>query len=107
MKGETSTIQTYLDETLNSVSDGADNDSQDSSANYECLSPYVLLTITDIQYIASLAPGFAEQGFMQETDIIIWLSVAKMLKDKVDHVYWYPAFICVNNIHAQINGINT
>jgi hypothetical protein len=54
-----------------------------------------------------LAPGFAEQGFMQETDIIIWLSVAKMLKDKVDHVYWYPAFICVNNIHAQINGINT
>jgi hypothetical protein len=107
VKGDTSTIQAYLDETLNSVSDGADNDGQDSSANYECLSPYVLLTFTDIQNIASLAPGFAEQGSMQETDIIIWLPVAKMLKGKVDHVYWYPAFICVNNIYALINGINT
>jgi hypothetical protein len=107
VKGDTSTIQTYLDETLNSVSDGADNDGQDSSANYKCLSPYVLLTFTDIQNIASLAPGFAEQGSMQETDIIIWLPVAKMLKGKVDHVYWYPAFICVNNIYALINGINT
>ena len=30
-----------------------------------------------------------------------------MLKGKIDHVYWYPAFICVNNIYALINGIST
>jgi hypothetical protein len=89
------------------VSDAAINDGQDSSDNYEYLTPNVLLTFTDIQNITSLAPGFAEQGFMQETDIIIWLPVAKMLKSKVDHVYWYPAFICVNNIYALINVINT
>jgi hypothetical protein len=99
IKGDTETIQKYLDQTLNSV--------PDTSGKYECLSPYVLLTFTDIENIASLAPGFAEQGSMQETDIIIWLPVAKMVKGKVDHVYWYPAFICVNNIYALINGINT
>jgi hypothetical protein len=64
VKGDTSTIQAYLDETLNSVSNGADHYGQDSSANYECLSPYVLLTFTDIQNIALLAPSFAEQGSM-------------------------------------------
>lgn len=100
VKGDTPTIQAYLDETLNSVPDS-------SGSSYECLSPYVLLTFTDIQNIASLAPSFAEQGSMQETDIIIWLPVASMIKGKVDHVYWYPAFICVNNIYALINGINT
>jgi hypothetical protein len=99
IKGKTNAIQTYIDQTLNSV--------PDDSGQYECLSPYVLLTFTDIQNIASLAPGFAEQGSMQETDIIIWLPVAKMVKGKVDHIYWYPAFICVNNIYALINGINT
>jgi hypothetical protein len=80
---------------------------QNDQCNYECLSPYVLLTFTDIENIAPLAPDFAEQGSMQETDIIIWLPVAKMVKGKVDHVYWYPAVICVNNIYALINGINT
>ena len=58
------TIQAYLDETLNSVPNAGDTDGQDPSTNYKCLSPYVLLTFTDIQNIASLAPGFAEQGSM-------------------------------------------
>jgi len=98
IKGETATIQTYLDETLNSV--------PDDTCSYECLSPYVMLTFTDIENIYSMAPGFADQGSFQETDVIIWLPVAKMVKGKVDHVFWYPAFICVNNIYALINGIN-
>lgn len=99
IKGNTTKIQTYLDQTLNCV--------PSQTCNYESLSPYVLLTFTDIKNIASLAPGFSEQGSMQETDIIVWLPVAKMVNNKVDHVYWYPAFICVNNIYALINGINT
>ena len=98
IKGDTVTIQTYLDETLNSV--------PDTTGNYECLSPYVMLTFTDIQNIYSMAPGFSEQGSFQETDVIVWLPVAKMVKGKIDHVYWYPAFICVNNIYALINGVN-
>ncbi len=99
IKGKTASIQTYLDQTLNSV--------PDDSGEYKCLSPYVLLTFTDIQSISSLAPVYSEQGSMQEIDVIVWLPVAKMVKDKVDHIYWYPAFICVDNIYALINGRNT
>jgi len=98
IKGETGTIQAYLDETLNSL--------PDASGTYECLSPYVMLTFTNIQNITSMAAGFSDQGCFQETDVIVWLPVAKMVKGKVDHVYWYPAFICVNNIYALINGVN-
>jgi hypothetical protein len=99
VKGETELIQQYLDSTLNSV--------PSENVRYECLSPYTLLTFTDIEKISSLATGFADQGWMQETDIIIWLPVAKKVNNKIDHIYWYPAFICVNNIYALINGINT
>jgi hypothetical protein len=99
IKGETATIQQYLDETLNTV--------PDDSCNYECLSPYVLLTFTNIEKLTSLAEGFSNQGWMREADIIIWLPVAKMVKGKVNHVYWYPAFICVDNIYAILNGNET
>jgi hypothetical protein len=98
IKGDETTIQTYIDQTLNSV--------PDNTCNYECLSPYVMLTFTDIKNIRCMAPGFIDQGSFQETDVIIWLPIAKMVNNKVDHIYWYPAFICVNNIYALINGIN-
>lgn len=99
VKGDSKTIQAYLDNTLNCIAD--------NEMHFEPLSPYVLLTFTDIQNISSLAAEFSNQGWMQETDIIVWLPVAKMEDGKVNHIYWYPAFICVNNIYALINGINT
>ncbi len=99
VKGELDKIQAYLDATLNAI--------PNEDFSFKAMSAYTMLSFTDIQRIVSMAPGYAEQGWMQETDIIIWLPVAKMVKGKIDHIYWYPAFITVNNIYALINGINT
>lgn len=103
VKGKLNTIQQYLDNTLNTLATDA--------FRFKALSPYTLLTFTDIENIASKVSPFKEQGWMQETDIIFWLPVAKMVKrgeeEKVDHIYWYPAFITVNNIYALINGRET
>ncbi|MBE0362348.1 hypothetical protein PULV_a2963 [Pseudoalteromonas ulvae UL12] len=103
VKGELARIQAYLDMTLNTTATDA--------MRFKALSAYTLLTFTDIENIAAKNPPYRDQGWMQETDIIIWLPVAKMVnkrgKEKVDHIYWYPAFICVNNIYALINGRET
>ncbi|KPV95644.1 hypothetical protein AN214_02212 [Pseudoalteromonas sp. P1-9] len=103
VKGCSEKIQTYIDTTLNAV--------KSDEFRFKALSAYTLLTFTDIENIASKVPPFSEQGWMQETDIIFWLPVAKMVnkrgKEKVDHIYWYPAFITVNNIYALINGRET
>ncbi|OUL59642.1 acetoacetate decarboxylase [Pseudoalteromonas ulvae] len=103
VKGELARIQAYLDMTLNTTATDA--------MRFKALSEYTLLTFTDIENIAAKNPPYRDQGWMQETDIIIWLPVAKMVnkrgKEKVDHIYWYPAFICVNNIYALINGRET
>ena len=103
VKGDIDKITNYIDKTLNTV--------KMKNMRFKPLSAYTLLTFTDIQNIASKVPEFRQQGWMQETDIIIWLPVAKMVKhdddEKVDHIYWYPAFIAVNNIYALINGRET
>lgn len=98
VKGNKHTIQTYLDNTLNIV---------DQNVQFKALSGFVLLTFTDIENIASITPPFSEQGWMQETDVIVWLPVALLKNNKIDHIYWYPAFITVNNIYALINGRET
>jgi len=103
VKGCISKIQAYIDKTLNVV--------KSDEFRFKALSAYTLLTFTDIENIASKVPEFRQQGWMQETDIIFWLPIAKMVtkrgKEKVDHIYWYPAFITVNNIYALINGRET
>ena len=98
VKGKAENIKKYVDETLNLAASG--------DISYAPLSTYTLLTFTDIENISSLNPEFKNQGWMQETDVIVWLPIAKLVKGKVDHIYWYPAFICVNNIYALVNGIN-
>lgn len=89
-------MQQYVDATLNTVA----ND----SVSFNVLGSVCLLTFTDIEKISSLTPPFSEQGWMQETDIIIWLPVSKVVNGDIAHLYWYPAFISVNNIYALING---
>ncbi|GAP75888.1 acetoacetate decarboxylase family protein [Pseudoalteromonas sp. CnMc7-15] len=91
-------MQHFVDTTLNSI---------DSSPYFfKVLGSSPLLSFTDITRIASLQAPFSEYGWMQETDIIIWLPVVKQAKgdDRALHLYWFPAFICVNNINALING---
>ncbi|NMM39432.1 acetoacetate decarboxylase family protein [Pseudoalteromonas arctica] len=96
-------VQEYIDTTLNIVAT--------NELYFKGIGEYALLTFTDIEKIASLTPPFSEHGWMQETDIIIWLPVAKVEKqgndEDITHLYWYPAFICVNNVYALINGRET
>ena len=96
-------VQNYIDSTLNLVAT--------DELYFKGIGEYALLTFTDIEKIASLTAPFSEQGWMQETDIIIWLPVAQVEKqgndEDITHLYWYPAFICVNNIYALINGRET
>ena len=96
-------VQQYIDTTLNIVAT--------DELYFKGIGEYALLTFTDIEKIASLTPPFSEHGWMQETDIIIWLPVAKVEKqgndEDITHLYWYPAFICVNNVYALINGRET
>ncbi|MCU4677137.1 acetoacetate decarboxylase family protein [Catenovulum sp. 2E275] len=96
IKGDAKCIQQYLDQTINQVK--VDN------MSFKALSSYCMLTFTDIENIKPTTPPFSEQGWFQETDIIIWLPVAQLINNKIDHIYWYPAFICVNNIYALVNG---
>ena len=94
-------IQSFVDKTLNTV--------DSSEFHFKALSSYCLLTFTDIENIASKVEPFKSYGWMQETDVIIWLPIAKIdnSNNKMTHLYWYPAFITVNNINALVNGRET
>lgn len=96
VKGDTTKIQTYLDQTLNQV--------KSATISFKALSAYCMLTFTDIENIKPTGQPYCNQGWFQETDVIIWLPVAQMDGDDIKHIYWYPAFICVNNVYALING---
>lgn len=101
VQGEEHAIQFYIDSTLNSVAHDA--------FRFSAIGSLVMLTFTDIENIASKVPPFSDYGWMQETDVIVWLPVAKLDKssNKLIHLYWFPAFITVNNINALINGRET
>tara|TARA_Y100001956_G_C4119074_1_gene186399 strand:- start:561 stop:1544 length:984 start_codon:yes stop_codon:yes gene_type:complete len=101
IEGKYDTITNFVDSTLNSVST--------NDVYFKPLSQYCLLTFTDIENIASKVEPFSQYGWMQETDIIVWLPIAKVDKStkKALHIYWYPAFITVNNINALVNGRET
>lgn len=96
---ELATSQRYIDSTLNVGVKG--------NIRFKILGEFALITFTDIEKIASMTPPFDQHGWMQETDIIIWLPVAKVENEDISYLYWYPAFICVNNIYALINGRET
>ncbi|MDF2176712.1 acetoacetate decarboxylase [Aliiglaciecola sp. CAU 1673] len=97
IKGCSSTIQTFLDDTIGQV----------NGLNFKAISPYCMLTFTDIENIKPTTEPWADQGYFQETDVIVWIPVARMDGDDIEHLYWYPAFICVNNVYALINGRET
>ncbi len=96
-------VQQFIDNTLNVA--------VTPHTRFEGIGEYALITFTDIEKIASMTAPYDQHGWMQETDIIIWLPVAKVIEqgggEGVTHLYWYPAFICVNNIYALINGRET
>lgn len=101
IKGTYSKITEFVNNTLNSM--------PSENVFFKPLSEYCLLTFTDIENIASKVEPFSQYGWMQETDIIVWIPIAKVDKtsNKALHIYWYPAFITVNNINALVNGRET
>jgi hypothetical protein len=101
IEGDYQKIHDLVNNTLNTI--------RCNTFYFQPLSSYCLLTFTDIENIASKVPPFCDYGWMQETDIIVWLPIAKVNKvdQTVNHIYWYPAFIAVNNINALINGRET
>lgn len=96
LRGDLDKMQCFIDQTIGVV--------PNSEYQFKALSRYCMLTFTDIENVKSTNPQFADTGWFQETDVIIWLPVARMKEDKINHIYWYPAFICVNNTLALING---
>lgn len=97
VKGSSAAIQTFIDETVGLA----------KGLHFKAISAYCMLTFTDIENIKPTTEPWVNQGYFQETDVIVWLPVARMEGDDIAHVYWYPAFICVNNIYALINGRET
>lgn len=94
VKGDIVNIQRYIDQTVGLV-DGY---------TFKAISSYCMLSFTDIAQMRSLTPPWSDWGWTQETDVIVWLPVARMKSDKIEHLYWYPAFICVNSPYALVNG---
>ncbi len=100
LEGDLAVIQKFIDQTLNA--------NATESVRFKALSKYTLLSFANIGSITSLAPEYKNEGWLPERDVVIWLPVAKMVKkgddEKIDYIYWYPAFISVDNIYAILNG---
>jgi hypothetical protein len=97
LAGDLGRIQQYLDQTVGVV----------PGYEFKAISRYCMLTFTDIEQIRSTTAPWSTQGYFQETDVIVWIPVARMINGRIDHIYWYPGFICVNNPLALINGRET
>lgn len=98
VKGRRSALQRTVDETLNAAAGGR--------MQFKVLSPYVLLTFTDVRKAYSGDPVDRAKGWGQETDVVTWVMVGQILpgETKVNHIYFYPCHIWVNDCMALING---
>jgi uncharacterized protein with NAD-binding domain and iron-sulfur cluster len=98
VKGSRSALQQTVDATLNAAAAGR--------MQFKVLSPYVLLTFTDVQHANSTDPVDRAKGWGQETDIVTWVMVGQQLpgQTRLEHIYFYPCHIWVNDCMALING---
>jgi uncharacterized protein with NAD-binding domain and iron-sulfur cluster len=98
VKGRREALQRTVDETLNAASAG--------QMSFKVLSPYVLLTFTDVQRAYSRDPVDQAKGWGQETDIVTWVMVGQFMPGEhaIRHLYFYPCHIWVNDSMALING---
>jgi len=97
IKGQLSSLQSTVNDTLNQVAAGR--------MEFKVLSPYVMTTFTRVGHANSTVPVDRDKGWITEIDIITWVMVGKMDEDgKLDYVYWYPCHVFVDNGMALING---
>lgn len=99
VKGRREALQQTVDATLNAASAG--------KMSFKVLSPYVLLTFTDVRHANSEDPADKAKGWGQETDIVTWVMVGQFLpgQSKIHHIYFDPCHIWVNDCMALVNGL--
>ena len=97
VKGDLAKLQRTLDGSLNAVANGR--------MRFKALSPYVMLTFTRVNHADSAVPVDQAKGWITEVDIVTWVMTGAMDADgKLDHIYWYPCHIFVDDAMALING---
>ena len=95
--GKLENLQSSIDGTLNLTAAG--------KINFQVLSPYVLLTFTNVGHAHSDNPIDKSKGWIQETDIITWIMVGQINNNgKLERIFFYPFHIWVNDTMALING---
>jgi uncharacterized protein with NAD-binding domain and iron-sulfur cluster len=97
VKGNLTKLQASVDGTLNVTAGG--------KSNFQVISPYVLLTFTNVGHAYSQNPMDQAKGWIQETDIITWIMVGQIdPSGKLERIFFYPFHIFVNDTMALING---
>ncbi|TFW22902.1 NAD(P)-binding protein [Duganella callida] len=97
VKGGLAQLQATLDGTLNTVAG--------TRMRFKALSPYVLITFTQVAHADSAAPVDHAKGWISEIDIVTWIMVGAMDENgELAHIYYYPAHIFVDDAMALING---
>lgn len=97
VKGELAKLQATLDGTLNAVAG--------QRMRFKAISPYVLITFTQVNHADSAAPVDHAKGWITEIDIVTWIMAGAMdAEGKLAHIYYYPAHIFVDDAMALING---
>jgi len=97
VKGDLAKLQRTLDTSLNAVANGR--------MRFKALSPYVMLTFTRVNHADSAVGVDQAKGWITEVDIVTWVMTGAMdAEGKLDHIYWYPCHIFVDDAMALING---
>ena len=98
VQGTLAALQASVDQTLNVCTQG--------KMQFKVLTPFVMLTFTNVAHANSQFPSDAAKGWGQETDIITWVMVGQVPagSTEIEHVYFYPMHIWVNDAMALING---
>jgi hypothetical protein len=95
--GEVQALQASIDATLTAGSGG--------EMSFVVVSPYVLMTFTDIARAYSLWPDDRAKGWGREVDIVAWVLVAGFSPGQVlPSFYAYPLHIWVDDCMALIVG---
>ncbi|MET3651936.1 acetoacetate decarboxylase family protein [Dyella japonica] len=95
--GEIQALQASIDATLNQGSGGG--------MTFVVVSPFVLMTFTDIARAYSLWPDDRAKGWGREVDIVAWVMVAGFVKGQLrPSFYAYPLHIWVDDCMALIVG---
>jgi hypothetical protein len=94
--GQWSALQASVDATLNAGAGG--------QMQFTVLSPYVLLTFTDIARAFSVWPADRAKGWGREIDIVAWVLVAGVDANQRLSFHAYPLHIWVDDCMALIVG---